>query len=74
MNRKDEQEVKRKLKVLAYAQETGNVSKTCRYWGISRDTFYRWKREYEKHGEKALINSKRECHLFCVTAHSCKLP
>ncbi|MDE1466017.1 hypothetical protein [Spartinivicinus poritis] len=25
MNRKDEQEVKRKLKVLAYAQETGNV-------------------------------------------------
>jgi len=44
MNRKEEQEVRRKLKILDHAKETGNVSKTCRYWGISRDTFYRWKK------------------------------
>ncbi|GAA4648940.1 IS481 family transposase [Kistimonas scapharcae] len=58
MNRKDEQDVRRKLKVLSHARETGNVSKTCRYWGISRDTFYRWQRAYRQSGESGLINSK----------------
>ena len=33
MNRKAEQDIRRKLKVLKHAEETGNVSKTCRYWG-----------------------------------------
>ncbi len=54
----DETIVKHKIKVLSYAVEIGNASKTCRYFGISRDTFHRWKREYAKHGEKGLINSK----------------
>jgi transposase InsO family protein len=58
MNRKAESDIRRKLKVLAHAKETGNVSKTCRYWGISRDTFYRWKRDYKSKGESGLINSK----------------
>lgn len=58
MNKKDEQEVRRKLKILAHAAETKNVSKTCRYWGISRDTFYRWKKDYKSQGEAGLINSK----------------
>ncbi|MGV3345805.1 IS481 family transposase [Enterobacteriaceae bacterium LUAb1] len=50
--------MRRKLKILAHVKETGNVSKTCRYWGISRDTFYRWKKDYAAAGEKGLINSK----------------
>ncbi|TLX49231.1 IS481 family transposase [Pseudoalteromonas ruthenica] len=58
MNRKEEQEVRRKLKILNHAKETRNVSKTCRYWGISRDTFYRWKKDYAAKGEAGLINSK----------------
>jgi transposase len=37
---------------------TGNISKTCRYFGISREIFYQWKRAYEASGETALINSK----------------
>jgi transcriptional regulator of acetoin/glycerol metabolism len=41
MNKKEDQDVKRKLKVLAHAKETRNISKACRYWGVSRDTFYR---------------------------------
>ncbi|WGL98932.1 helix-turn-helix domain-containing protein [Arsenophonus sp. aPb] len=58
MNKNDEQEVRRKLRILAHVDETKNVSKTCRYWGISRDTFYRWKKEYKTQGEVGLINSK----------------
>jgi transposase-like protein len=43
---------------LNYAQEIGNVSKACRYFGISREAYYQWKRAYERHGEEALVNSK----------------
>lgn len=51
-------DIRRKLKVLNYAKEIGNVSKACRYYGISRETYYQWKRAYEKDGEKVLVNSK----------------
>jgi transposase len=30
----------------------------CRHFGISRETYYQWKRAYAAHGEKGLINSK----------------
>ena len=40
----------RRLAVIRHAQEvTGSVSKTCRYYGISRQ-FYKWLRRYEEHG------------------------
>lgn len=51
-------DIRRKLRILNHAKESGNVSQTCRYFGISREIFYRWKRAYEKEGETALINSK----------------
>jgi transposase-like protein len=51
-------DIRRKLRILNHARESGNVSQTCRYFGISREIFYRWKRAYEKDGETALINSK----------------
>jgi len=47
-----------KIKILEHPQKTGNVSRTCRYFGISRQTFYEWKRAYEKIGEDALVNKK----------------
>jgi leucine-zipper of insertion element IS481 len=35
----------------AYAEEiTGNVSLTYRYYGISRQCFYTWRRRYDAHG------------------------
>jgi transposase InsO family protein len=43
---------------LNHGKEECNVSKTCRYFGISRETYYKWKRDYEAKGEEALINSK----------------
>jgi transposase len=29
---------------------TGNVALTCRYYGISRQCFYTWRRRYDAHG------------------------
>src|ERR671917_239133 len=58
MTAAEHHDINRKLRVLNHAKESGNVSQTCRYFGISRETFYQWKRAYAKDGERALINSK----------------
>lgn len=58
MTNKEQQDIRKKLKVFKYAEEIKNVSKTCRYFGISRDTYYRWQKSYRLHGEKGLIDSK----------------
>ena len=34
MTKNDEREVQRKLRVLEHAERTGQVAKTCRYFGI----------------------------------------
>ena len=47
----DQREIQRKLRILRYAEETGQVAKTCRYFGIGRTSFYRWRQSYEKYGE-----------------------
>lgn len=51
-------DIRRKLRVLNYAKQIKHVTNTCRYFGISRETFYKWKRAYENKGEAGLINSK----------------
>ena len=53
-----ERDIRRKLAVLAHAEGSGNVSRTCRYFGISRETFYVWRRQYAEGGRGALINRK----------------
>ena len=45
MDRQAEHDIRRKTKVLEHAQQSGNISHTCRKYGVSRDTFYRWKRQ-----------------------------
>ena len=49
-----EREIKRRLRVLEHAEKIGNVRMTCRYFGLAPSTFYRWKTEYDKHGEAGL--------------------
>lgn len=36
-----------------------NISLTCRHFGISRDTFYLWKRRFSTHNLKSLEDNKR---------------
>ncbi len=52
-------QVKRKLAALEHAVAGRNVSRTCRYFGISRDTFYEWRRAYQRGGEAGLLPRKR---------------
>ena len=54
---KDKREIQRKLRVLRYAEEIGHVAKTCRYFGIGRASFYRWRKAYSERGEAGLINA-----------------
>jgi len=54
---KDQREIRRKLRILQYAEEIGHVTKTCRYFGIGRASFYRWRKAYAERGEAGLINA-----------------
>ena len=53
-----DREIQRRLRILKYAEETGHVGRTCRYFGIGRASFYRWKSAFEKHGESGLARKK----------------
>ena len=54
---KDQREIQRKLRILRYAKEIGHVAKTCRYFGIGRSSFYRWRQAYAERGEAGLVNA-----------------
>ncbi len=55
--------VAHRLAVLQHASEvTGNVAQTCRYFGISRHTFYKWRRRYEEQGEQGLRDRSSRPH------------
>jgi transposase len=57
----------RRLAVLQHAEEvSGNVAATCRYYGISRNVFYRWKRRYEDEGLEGL-KDRSSAPLHCPT-------
>ena len=54
-DREQQRKVRHRLAVLRHAEEvTGSVAATCRYYGISRPTFYKWLHRYEDHGEEGL--------------------
>ena len=47
--REQQRKIRHRLAVLRHAEEvSGNVAATCRYYGISRPTFYKWLRQYEE--------------------------
>ena len=51
--REHQRKIRHRLAVLNHAEEvTGNVAATCRYFGISRPTFYKWLHQYEQFGEE----------------------
>jgi transposase len=44
----------RRVRVLDHARQSGNVAATCRMFGVSRTTFYKWHRVAERYGIEAL--------------------
>ncbi len=55
---KKERDIQRKMRVLQCADTIGDVSKACRYFGIGRASFYRWKDALRRQGEQGLVNKK----------------
>src|SRR5258707_15668854 len=52
-----------RLRMLQHAQRvSGNVSQTCRFFGVSRALFYIWKKRYEKNGLTGLRDQPRRPH------------
>ena len=58
----DQRETRRKLRILQHAERIGDVSKTCRYFGVGRASFYRWRQAYLRHGELGLANKRSTPH------------
>ena len=51
-----------RLKLLQAAGHAGNVARTCRHFGISRKTFYKWRRRHAEHGDAGLADRARAPH------------
>ena len=48
-----------RLRVFAIAAELGNVRAACRAMGIHPSTYYRWKRQLDRHGPEILRPRER---------------
>ena len=59
----EEREIRRKRRVLEHAVDSGNVAKTCRYFGVPRSSFYRWRNVYLEHGEEGLRCKKADSQI-----------
>src|SRR2546425_3356737 len=58
--REQEHKARARLRVLHhYEQVTRNVSRTCRFFGISRTLFYRWRDRYRQEGLPGLQDGLR---------------
>src|SRR6478672_8388845 len=58
--REQQRKVRHRLAILRHAEEvTGNVALTCRYYGITRQAFYLWRRRYEADGPAGLRDRSR---------------
>lgn len=52
-----------RLRIMQHAGgEPRQVARTCRYFGISRTAFYRWKQRFDEFGEACLADRPRTPH------------
>ncbi|MBM4055079.1 MAG: helix-turn-helix domain containing protein [Planctomycetes bacterium] len=54
------EEIRKKLKWFEFYENNGrNARLTCRHFGISPDTFYRWKKRYDPKNPASLLDDKK---------------
>ena len=46
-------------KFLEHVKRIGNIAATCRYFGISRQKFHKWKKRFEEHVAAGLGDRSR---------------
>src|SRR4029079_13695722 len=51
-----------RLRVLRQAAADGNVARTCRRFGISRKSFYKWRQRHAEHGGGGLCDRPHVAH------------
>ena len=56
------QEAKQRLKWMDHYRKCRNASQTCRYFGISRKTFYYWKKRYNPYHLESLEQKSKRPH------------
>ena len=62
--------VKARLRMLQHVQRvSGNVSQTCRFFGVSRALFYIWKKLFEKNGLAGLRDQPRRPYTSDIAFH-----
>lgn len=49
----------RRVRLINYAAEIGNVTEACRIFGVSRKTYYEWLKKAEAYGLSALLPRER---------------
>ena len=68
--REQQRKIRHRLAVLRHAEEvTGSVSATCRYYGITRQCFYKWRRRYEDEGEAGYETGPRHRFIARTRRH-----
>lgn len=59
----EDRQIQHRLAWFRHAKEvSGSVAKTCRYYGISRNRYYRWYSRYRELGEAGLRDHSRRPH------------
>jgi transposase InsO family protein len=49
----------RRVRLIEYAAKIGNVAEACRTFGVSRKTYYEWRKRAEQYGLSALLPKQR---------------
>jgi transposase-like protein len=65
----EQREIRRKKRVIEYAEKHGNIRTACRRFGIAKSTFYLWRERYRESGDEGLAP-----RMFPVTSAAFKIP
>ncbi len=58
----DQREIKRKKRVIEYAEQFGHMGRACRRFVIARSTLYLWRDRYREHSDEGLTSQRSGPH------------